>query len=289
MSARIPALDLHFPSTADHPDLPGLAAAILDDIGIAAVHETGPEAAPVWRVFLADRAGLAAAAGRLGAELGRLGVHVEHVWVEDVDWAARSQAGLRRIAVGSLVVAPPWDIPDALDPLQHLVVIQPSTGFGTGHHETTRLCLTLLQDLDLAGRRVLDLGTGSGVLAIAAVRLGAAAVDGVDHDEDALAAARGNLVLNGVEARVTLRAADFRTAPPRPADVVLANLTGALLGAQARAIADLVAPGGVLVASGFVVGEAVAVASRFEEVGGRVAVTGEGDWAAFRALFPAVP
>src|SRR5262249_3284975 len=150
-----------------------------------------------------------------------------------------------------------------LPPTTHLVVIQPSMGFGTGHHETTRLCLRLLQDVDVAGRRLVDLGTGSGVLAMAARLLGAGEVEGLDFDEDALVSARESLSLNGLEGQVTLRRADLRTDLVAPADVVLANLTGALLIAQAALLVRLTHPGGHLVLSGFQRAEADAVQAAF--------------------------
>jgi ribosomal protein L11 methyltransferase len=283
VAARIPALDLHFPSVTGRPGLADHVSTLADEIGVAAVHETGPATSPVWRLFLADPARVDAAAARLEADLGPLGVRVERISVADEDWAARSQAELPRVTVGALVIAPPWDIPTAVTPGGHLLVIRPSMGFGTGHHETTRLCLRLLQDADLSGRRVVDAGTGSGVLAIAALRLGASDVEAIDYDEDALASARENLTLNGLEGRISLRAGDLRHLPVRPADVVVANLTGALLVAQSAAVLGLVAPGGLLLASGFLRHEEVDVVAAFAPLVGEMVTTREGEWAAFRA------
>jgi ribosomal protein L11 methyltransferase len=130
------------------------------------------------------------------------------------------------------------------------VIIRPSTGFGTGHHATTRLCLRALQEVRLADRFLLDVGTGSGVLAIAAVRLGAARALGIDCDEDAIRAALENLELNAGAGDVRFQIADLATARLPAADVVTANLTGALLVRSAERIVSLVRPGGLLIVSG---------------------------------------
>lgn len=142
-------------------------------------------------------------------------------------------------------------------------MIPPSTGFGTGHHATTRLCLAALQEVDLAGASVLDLGTGSGILALAARALGAREARGIDDDPDAIRAAQENLALNPVLDRVTFDTVDLRALPPANADVITANLTGALLANAARAIASHMAPGGVLIASGLLQDERDAVVSAF--------------------------
>ena len=132
--------------------------------------------------------------------------------VPDEEWARRSQANLTPVRIGHIVVAPPWLAPDPVPPAydlqpvpnrirhsaDHLIVIDPSTGFGTGHHETTRLCLSLLQRIELFGRRVIDVGTGSGVLAIAAALLGASSVVALDEDPEALRNARENVARNNV-------------------------------------------------------------------------------------------
>jgi ribosomal protein L11 methyltransferase len=174
-------------------------------------------------------------------------VSITSVDVPDDDWAARSQANLRAIQVGNIIVAPPWDAPLT-------IVVQPSMGFGTGHHATTRLCLAALQRLTLQGATVIDVGTGSGVLAMAASLLGAANVFGFDDDPDAVTSARENLVLNP-RARVTLGISDLREASSANADVVLANLTGALLVSSAPQLRQLTDSGGRLILSGFIARE----------------------------------
>jgi ribosomal protein L11 methyltransferase len=150
-------------------------------------------------------------------------------------------------------VTPPWDVPSLVPVDSTLVIIEPSRGFGTGHHASTRLCLRALGHIDVYGARVLDLGTGSGVLAMAASLCGARAVTAIDIDPDAIEAARQSAALNpGVE-KVEWLVGDFRdqSAPlAGPWDVVLANLTGGMLRSSADRLRALSAAG-LLIASGF--------------------------------------
>lgn len=122
---------------------------------------------------------------------------------------------------------------------------------GPGHHATTRLCLRLLQQLELRGARVVDVGTGSGVLALAAWKLGAGDIVAVDNDPDALDNARANIARNGAGAAIDVVRDDLGQLKVAPADVVVANLTAALLVRHVVALMELIRRRGYLVLSGF--------------------------------------
>jgi len=237
------ALDIHVP-TCD-PQLQDLVLAELDDFQPTAIQEID-EGAPKLRAFFTSAARRDDAARALGVEFGTH-LFVEAISVEDEDWAARSQSQLHAITIGRLTVAPPWEL--GSDPL-FTIIVNPSVGFGTGHHATTRLTLLALQSLPLDGRTVLDIGCGSGVLAIAAAKLGAASATGIDIDADALDNAQENAGLNNSGDKVRFQQVDFRECALR-ADVVMANLTGALVETSAARLAECVSAGGHLIVSGF--------------------------------------
>lgn len=188
------------------------------------------------------------------------GYVVQPIDVPDEDWARRSQADLAPVTVGRITVVAPWH----LAPGHLLVVIAPSMGFGTGHHETTRLCLEALQTIDLNGATMLDVGTGSGVLAIAADRLGATQALGIDNDADAIQSARENLALNPSARHTAFEVADVAGLAPNAADVVAANLTGALLIRVADTLIAAVRVGGILILSGVLSEEYDAVRKAFD-------------------------
>src|SRR5687767_4361664 len=193
---------------------------------------------------------------------------IERADMPDEDWAARSQRSLVAVRAGRFIIAPPWDLP-ADDVDATVIVIEPSMGFGTGHHATTRLCLQLLSDIDVSDLTVLDLGTGSGVLSMAAALDGARSVTGIDVDQDAIHSAETSARLNTLPDTITFVVGDFRITPPAPADLVVANLTGGMLISSAAAIAHLVRQGGSLILSGFDRSEAASVVeafTRFDEV-----------------------
>lgn len=175
----------------------------------------------------------------------------EPIDVPGDDWAEKNQTDLPPVRVGRIVVQSSPCPAGGPDLCLH---IPASMGFGTGHHASTRLCLELLQRSPIAGSRVLDAGTGSGILAIAAWRLGAERVIALDHDDDAVAAARSNLALNAAAPAVSLIAADLHRNLPAeargPFDLILANLTSTAIVHLAGRFAEL-SPAGTLIASGF--------------------------------------
>jgi ribosomal protein L11 methyltransferase len=283
-----PAVDLSFPPDAF--ELIDLVTGLLDDFRPAAIQETGPDHAPAWRVFFDTPAIRDAALTTLTRACRAHGLTVTTVDVPDEDWAARSQDGLRAVRVRRIVVAPPWDVPDDLAADDRLVIIQPSMGFGTGHHETTRLCLGLLQDVDCRARQVLDVGTGSGVLALAAASMGAGSVYGIDADPDAVGNALENLALNPSLARAAMirfDVADLRTAAGGAAgagavgraDIVVANLTGALIATAAPELLARASSGALLILSGFQHHEIGTVLAAFAGGAEVVAQRTEGEWA----------
>ena len=257
--ASYPALDIDVDSSRGD-----LVLAIVDDYSPVALQEREDDAA--LTIFFPDPAARDHARDAVARAMP--GVRLATREVDDEDWARRSQENLGAIAVGRVTVTPPWAAASTATPIR--IVIEPSMGFGTGHHATTRLCLQALQALPLDERFVLDVGTGSGVLAIAARLLGARSAIGIDNDPDAIAAARDNLVLNpGLDSVAFVIAdltayltalADPRTPSP---DVIVANLTGALLVRTAPLLGERVRPDGHLILSGLLDEERDAVAAAF--------------------------
>ncbi len=239
-----PALDVATGAT-------DLMLATVDDFAPTAIEERDGSI----RVFFETPAARDAARFALAARCA-----VAPINVSDEDWARRSQENLTPITIGRVTVCPN---PQSLTPNPCSIVIAPSMGFGTGHHATTRLCLRALQAIDLTNGFVLDVGTGSGVLAIAAVCLGAAEALGIDTDEDAIQSARKNLALNPDVRNVTFDVGDVSSTPLPAADVITANLTGALLVRSAITLLRAARPGGTLILSGLQSHERNAVVRAF--------------------------
>ena len=279
-----PALLIHFPAGTTAATRDRLVAALADH-DLVAIQEDQISAPALWTAHFGSDAARHAAAAAVAGFAREDGLRLEPVDVEDDDWARRTQADLPAIRVGRLIVAPPWDMPSpdgiaapAATPPPIVIEIEPSRGFGTGHHQSTRLCLVLLQSRSLASQTVTDVGTGSGVLAIAAAKLGAAFVSAIDVDPDAIENARENISRNGVDRIAEAHVRDLTEPPLAPADVVTANLTGTLLARHAAALTALVRPGGSLIVAGFTIDEKPLVLEAFESAFTLMESAEEDDW-----------
>jgi ribosomal protein L11 methyltransferase len=218
--------------------------------------------------------------------------------VKEEDWAETWKQYYDIERVGRIVIRPAWREYESQEG-DVVISLDPGMAFGTGQHPTTRMCLEGLQELarDKATSRgqqatrakrqglgnVLDLGSGSGILAIAAAALGAERVIAVDSDELAVEASQSNARLNGIEKRITVRQGSIEAVgSDGPFDVILANLNAAALSSLASAIAEKLAAGGRLFAGGVIaereqqVTEALAAARLNIE-----RVLSEGDWRTF--------
>jgi ribosomal protein L11 methyltransferase len=160
--------------------------------------------------------------------------------------------------------------------------------FGTGQHPTTRMCLQALQDLMKPGDYVLDLGAGSGILAIAAVALGSGPVVATDTEEQAVASALANARLNGMESQILVLAGSIDAiGDAGPFDFVLANINAATIIALSRQLAAAMKPGAPLAAGGVIAEREPAVRAALEDAGLKVErVLQEGDWRTFIARRP---
>lgn len=164
--------------------------------------------------------------------------------VDEQDWVRATQSQFDPIPIGRLWIVPSWHVapPEAELVLQ----LDPGMAFGTGTHPTTRLCLEWLERAEVSGKSVLDYGCGSGILAIAAAKLGATHVEGLDIDNNAVTAARDNAKVNQVCAKFF----DADHEPGAHYDIVMANILSNPLKLLAPALIAHVAAGGVLVLSG---------------------------------------
>ncbi|HEY8259140.1 MAG TPA: 50S ribosomal protein L11 methyltransferase [Gemmatimonadales bacterium] len=177
--------------------------------------------------------------------------------LEAVDWSMRWRDGLGPRRIGRLTVTPSWTVAGDY-PNPHTVVVDPETAFGSGEHGSTRAALALLDRHVRVGDRVLDLGSGSGILAIASVKLGAARATGIENDPEANPVARRNAERNGVGSTVEFLDGDAADLAPLlgPADLLLSNILRTANTRLLPAIVGALRPGGRAIFSGMEEAEA---------------------------------
>jgi len=218
--------------------------------------------------------------------------------LQEEDWVNAWKAHYHPFRVGKRIwIEPSWIQVEhapgarpaetaACEPGDVVLTLDPGMAFGTGLHPTTQMCLQALEQLVQPGMRVLDVGTGSAILAIAAAKLGAGRLLGIDNDEVATKTARANVALNGVEDQVEIRPGTLETVAETGWDIVVVNIL-------ARVIVPLLGEGelfhfvaqdGFLILSGIINEQATTVITAVEANGGRIVQTlTSGDWVAFIA------
>ena len=274
-------------------DVGALSVTLLDadaDTGNEhAILEPGVGETPLWKalvltaLFDADAEALTLLAALEAFDPGLDWTQVGFRKVEDEDWerAWLDQFQPMRFGTRSWIV--PWnhelpaeaDVPDAA-----VVRLDPGLAFGSGTHPTTALCLRWLDALAdegaLGDARVLDFGCGSGILALAALKLGAAAAVGVDNDPQALLASADNAQRNAVDADFSVYLPDDEPVTTYP--VVVANILASALDALAERLAARVAPGGRIALSGILKGQEDELLARYAPWFDALSATGDGDW-----------
>ncbi len=217
--------------------------------------------------------------GGLGVESARSPVER---WTDESEWHSKWKTFFKPTRVGRVLLAPAWD--DSVENGDSVVRIDPGMAFGTGLHVTTRQSLLAMQNRLSQGDEVLDLGTGSGVLAIAAARLGAGSVKALDNDLTAVEAARANVTLNGVNDVVTvsrgsLDQGNFGRESTAKFDVLVANIVAAVHLRLAGAMIDALRLGGTLILGGITQPRETDVAAAFADRAMKLVDNSrDGDW-----------
>jgi ribosomal protein L11 methyltransferase len=202
--------------------------------------------------------------------------------VDETDWTEGWKAGYAPQRIGRLLIVPSW-LDEEAGAGEIVLRLDPGMAFGTGLHPTTRGCLTLLQELEPMPSRVLDVGSGSGILGIAALALGAGRVRALDTDPVAVEATMDNARRNGVDGSLTATAGTLPETCDKPYPLVLANLVASVLVELAQRLAAHAAQGGTLLASGI-------IAQRADEVDAALRAAGfsaeerldDGEWTSLR-------
>ena len=237
------------------------AMAALFEVGSEGVHEAGDE---LVTHFPGDTDGDVVRAAILAADPD---AHVSIALIPSVDWAEEWKKGVGAHDLGALSIVPPW-LAAGRDPAR-TIIIEPQMAFGTGEHQTTRGVVRLLPDVIRAGDRVADLGSGSAVLSIAAVKLGAVHVTAIEIDHDSIENAHENVERNGVADRVTIFEGDAEVLLPlvAPVRVILANIISSVLIQMLPMIASSLTVDGEAILSGMLLEEREMMRGELDDAG----------------------
>lgn len=215
----------------------------------------------------------------LGMDLGKLETRTHSVAEED--WTESWKKAFKPFRLGAhMLIKPSWETVETL-PGDHVIEIDPGMAFGTGTHETTGMCVRLVEKYVKPGDTAIDIGTGTGILAIAAAHMGAKRVLATDLDAVAVRVARENVKINGFEGAIEMRCGDLLEVVDEQADVVIANIIADVIIGLAAPVKPYVADGGVFICSGIAVNRLEDVLAALGAAGYEVLDTlVEGEWAA---------
>lgn len=226
---------------------PQMVEAMPEDVLVKGWFELNERTADVMGLV---RERLAALKAEACVDMGTLVLELQNV--ADEDWSENWKKYYKPFRIGShLVVKPTWE-PYEAQPGDQLIELDPGMAFGTGTHETTHMCMQLLEKHLQPGMRVMDVGTGSGILAIAAARLGAKDVLAIDIDPNAVKVARENVALNGVESRVRVVEGDLCKSEAIPCDLAVANIVADAICMLAGPLTRHLQKGRLLICSGII-------------------------------------
>ncbi len=216
---------------------------------------------------------------------GKMIAHIQTVSVEEQNWNEEWEKTIKPIQVTNrIIIRPSWA--QVIPQTDHIVLtINPKMSFGTGYHETTRLMLTMLENIIQPDDRVLDVGTGTGVLAIASVRLGASLAIGVDNDEWSYTNALENVALNDVASRVIIRSGSIGTIPERNFHIVMANIHYSVIVEMMEELLEHIISGGSLLISGMMESDEINIRHILELAGCTIKeIIHETEWIGISAL-----
>ena len=211
--------------------------------------------------------------------------YVQAEEISDTDWQENYKLTFTtRPLTDHLVIVPSWE-KDTYDPAawpgMKPIFLDPGMAFGTGEHATTSLCARLMDEYGCEGKKVLDMGTGSGILAMGAVLLGAEEALGVEIDPEAAKIAKENVERNGLEGSVAIREGDLTDGLTYEADIALGNLVAGLVVRLGETLPDYLVPGGLYISSGILTDQAEDVKEKLTALGFEWEATRtEGEWCA---------
>ncbi|WP_333871384.1 50S ribosomal protein L11 methyltransferase [Desulforamulus putei] len=211
---------------------------------------------------------------------------VETARVAEEDWATAWMAYYKPVEIGrKLAVKPSWE---AYTPPAGRIVLEldPGMAFGCGNHPTTTMCMEFLEGIIKGGEMVADVGTGTGILAITAAKLGAARVLAVDLDEVAVKVARENVQLNHVQDKVEVLHGNLLDQVNRPVDIVIANIVANVIIILAPDVLRILKPGGFFITSGIIGFRAAEVKEKLQQSGFKVLERKEdGEWVSYLSVW----